>query len=151
MVLGGRFRPEPQKFVTFGHFPHFSSHFMKKRGKAEKTRKCTFPTFWAESDPRGGGWKPLPAAMFFMFSWLWRHFPPKISFLVEMCTISSFSWKWPEIRTFRWTGGPCRSTPQKTICFVSEFQCFARPEKVWKTQNFCFFMIFLDLRENRKF
>ena len=146
MVLGGRFRPKPQKFVTFGHFPHFSSHFMKNRGNAEKTRKCIFHFLGGKWPPRGG-WKPLPAAMFSMFSWLWRHFPPKISFLVELCTFSPFSWKWPEIRTFRWKGGPCRPTPPKPLCFVSEFQCFARPEKMWKTQDLCFFMIFMDFHE----
>ena len=97
--------------------------------------------------PPRGGWKPLPAAMFSMFSWLWRHFPPKISFLVELCTFSPFSWKGPGIRTFRWKGGPCRPTPPKPLCFVSEFQCFARPEKMWKTQNLCFFMIFMDFHE----
>ena len=88
--------------------------------------------------PPRGGWKPLPAAMFSMFSWLWRHFPPKISFLVELCTFSPFSWKGPGIRTFRWKGGPCRPTPPKPLCFVSEFQCFARPEKMWKHRIYVF-------------
>ena len=131
MVLGGRFRPEPQKFVTFGHFPHFSSHFMIKRGKAEKTRKCTFSLFGRKVTPAGGVKTIACSYVFHVFLTL-AAFSSQNQLFSGNMHFFIFSWKWPEIRTFRWKGGPCRSTPPKTICFVSEFQCFARPEKVWK-------------------
>ena len=133
----GCVRPKTQKGCTFCHFLLSTSLFMK-HWKSRKTRKCTLFCFLGGKWPPRGGWKPLPAAMFSMFSWLWRHFPPQISFLVELWTSSPFSWKGPGIRTFRWKGGPCRPTPPKPLCFVSEFQCFARPEKIWKTQNLWF-------------
>ena len=110
-----------------------------------------FFTFWAESDPRGGGGvKTIACSYVFHVFLTLAAFSSQNQLFSGNMHFSFFSWKGPAIRTFRWKGGPCRSTPPKTSCFVSEFQCFARPEKVWKTQNFCFFMIFVDFHEKQE-
>jgi len=87
---GGSFSAQTPKVCHFWSFPALFLTFHEKREKAEKTRKCTFFTFWAESDPRGGGENHCLQLCFHVFLTL-AAFPPKISFLVEVCTFSYFS------------------------------------------------------------